>query len=118
MDGEWSWALSQFYRDLDGVLRNVAENYGNGCENPQFPEGLETAELDENRGIALWGLIRVRHLNCEAAATDPRVQVYYTVWDELTPETVSAYAAQGARPGMMLCQLLSLLARVHPGYAR
>lgn len=48
----------------------------------------------------------------EAAEQDPRVQPYRTPWDTITPETVSAYASAGAVPGMMLGQLLTLLARI------
>ena len=34
----------------------------------------------------------------------------------ITPETLAAYQSQGANEDMMLCQLVSLLAKWEPGF--
>ena len=101
--------LSQFYTEpINGWAWPVAASYSNGFRCPRSPEAPET-----------WALVSC---NCtsqqiEAAAEDPRVQPYRTLWDPLTPETITAYAAAGAKAGMMLGQLLQMLAQTEPGYA-
>jgi hypothetical protein len=114
----WTWALTKYVRDASGNLRAVAESYGNGLISPRWPDGLNNPEVDENGQVVgeIWGLVTVRLMHVEAAAQDPRVQPYHTVYDTITPETVTAYQEQGAQPGMMLCQLLSLLARWEAGF--
>lgn len=102
------WMLSQFYVEpINGWDWPVAASYSNGHNCPQHPDAPET-----------WALVKCDSASqqMEAAAQDPRVQPYHTVWDTITPETVTAYAAKGATAGMMLCQLLSTLARIDPGY--
>jgi len=64
-----------------------------------------------------WALVLIDDLGHEGAEQDPRVQPYRTMFDTITPETVQTYAAQGAKDGMMLCQLLSLLAKWGIGFA-
>ena len=105
------WMLTQFHehperRDLHPSWP-VAASYANGHVAPCHPDGADG-----------WALVQVEcgvhHI--EAAGQDPRVKAYRTVWDVITPETVTAYAAQGAKPGMMLCQLLSLLAAWEPAF--
>jgi hypothetical protein len=103
------WMLTQFYIDStrDGFEWPVAAAYANGHTAPRHP--------DTSDGWALVFCNSDSH-QIEAAAQDPRVQPYRTVWDTITPETVAAYAAQGAVTGMMLCQLLSLLAQWEAGF--
>ena len=97
------WALTQFHphgeRPDVHPMWPVAASYSNGHVAPRHPETADG-----------WALVRCSHLHFEAAKQDPRVEPYRTVWDVITPKTVETYAAQGAKPGMMLCQLLSLLA--------
>jgi hypothetical protein len=100
------WVLSQFGTEpVNGWEWPVAASYSNGHICPQHPTAPET-----------WALVLCNDLHNEAAAADPRVQVFHTVWDMITPETVTAYQDRGAKAGMMLCQLLSLLAQEEPGY--
>jgi hypothetical protein len=115
----WShWALTQYAQLNDGSFHAVAVDYGNGSVSPRFPDGLwNNPTLDDTGNVKdVWGLVKVQHLDCDAAETDPRVQPYHTVYDPITPETVAAYQEQGAQPGMMLCQLLALLARWCPAF--
>jgi hypothetical protein len=113
----WRWALTQFVKFPDGIVRNVAESYGaGGCENPRVPDGLLDVQPDETGLIDMWGLVVVHGLNIDSASTDPRVQPYHTLYDTITPETVAAYKAQGATEGMLLCQLLALLSRWEPTF--
>jgi hypothetical protein len=103
------WMLSQFYNEpANGWEWPVAASYSNGHDCPQHPVSPET-----------WALVRCESSGqqLEAAAQDPRVHPYRTLWDILTPETVSAYASKGAASGMMLGQLLQILAESDPGYA-
>ena len=115
---DWHWALSKFVKDKEGKLHEVAKSYGGGgVENPRYPDELATAQADDNGQIAnVWGLVLVQNLNHEAAATDSRVQVYYSDFDIITPDTVETYKAQGAKAGMMLGQLLALLVRQEASY--
>lgn len=102
------WMLSQFYTEpLHGWEWPVAASYSNGHECPQHPIAPET-----------WALVKCNSAvqQIEAAALDARVQPYRTLWDTLTPETVRAYAADGAAQGMPLGQLLQILAQREPGY--
>jgi hypothetical protein len=106
------WMLTQFtphgeHPDVHAAWP-VAASYSDGHRAPRHPD-------DPING---WGLVlcEVGTHHIEAANQDPRVHAYRTVWDTITPETVAAYAAQGAKPGMMLCQLLSLLAAWEPGF--
>src|SRR5579872_2485351 len=106
MSNNWHWALTQYVRmdaeklkyiGLHCDLLAVAESYGNGCIAPRWPDGLDNPTVDETGQVKdVWGLVKVHHLNCEAAETDPRVQPYHTVYDPITPETVAAYQGQGA----------------------
>jgi hypothetical protein len=106
-----TWMLTQFHphgeRPDIHAGWPVAASYANGHIAPRHPKTADG-----------WALVAcnsgVHHI--DAAGQDPRVQPYRTVWDTITPETVTAYAAQGAKPGMMLCQLLSLLAAWEPGF--
>jgi hypothetical protein len=103
------WALTQFHvhAEFPDIHPKwpVAASYANGHVAPRHPD------MDDG-----WALVLCNDLHHEAAEQDPRIQPYYTVWDTITPETVAAYKAEGAKPGMMLCQLLSLLARIYPGF--
>jgi len=104
------WILSKHYVcPSDGHVRPVCVAYSNGHTSPRYADDIENG----------WALVLcecgAHHI--EAASMDPRVEVYRTVWDEITPQTVTAYEAQGAKPGMMLCQLLSLLAKWEPGFS-
>jgi hypothetical protein len=105
------WMLTQFHPHSERPDVHpkwpVAASYANGHVAPLHP--------DEDNGWALV-LCEAGAHHIEAAAQDPRVKPYRTVWDTITPETVTAYEAQGAKPGMMLCQLLSLLAAWEPGF--
>ncbi|HZR58470.1 MAG TPA: hypothetical protein VFA74_16475 [Terriglobales bacterium] len=102
------WMLTQFHVHPQFPDAHpkwpVAASYGNGHVAPRHP--------DTEDG---WALVLceagVHHI--EAAALDPRVEPYRTLWDEITPQTVTAYADKGAKAGMMLCQLLSLLANTY-----
>jgi hypothetical protein len=105
------WALTQYAKGPDGTLYAAAHSYGNSGISPCFPDGLTEAEPDANGQIAIWGLVLVCDLNHEAAAQDPRVHPYHSLFDVITPETVTAYAARGAKKGMMLGQLLAVLAQ-------
>src|SRR6185437_1721875 len=103
------WMLSQFGIDPSTNWDlPVAASYSNGYVSPRNPDAPET-----------WALVLCDSTTqqIEAAAQDPRVQPYRTPWDSLTPETVTAYAAQGAQAGMMLGQLLALLAQTTGAYA-
>jgi hypothetical protein len=104
------WMLTQFHTHPDtGWVWPVAASYANGHVAPRHPDTADgwALVLCESHG---------HHI--EAAKQDPRVQAYRTVWDVITPGTVTAYAAQGATAGMMLCQLLSMLANNYePGFA-
>lgn len=110
------WALTRYGRLGDGFHADAVA-YGNGSISPRWPDGLNNPVVDD-KGLVqdVWGLVLVHGLNCEAADTDSNVQPYHTVYDIITPETVTAYQAQGAVPGMMLCQLLALLARWCPAF--
>jgi len=103
------WMLSQFYTEpLNGDEWPVAATYSNGhvCpQHPATPDGWALVKCDAGTP------------QIEAAMQDPRVQPYRTLWDTITPETVTAYASAGAKDGMMLCQLLSLLAQNNLDYA-
>ena len=102
------WMLTQFYNDpVHGFEWPVAASYGNGHVCPRHP--------DDPSGWALC-LVNAGTQQVEAAEQDPRVQPYRTLWDPLTAETVAAYAAQGAKAGMMLGQLIQLLAQTDMGY--
>lgn len=102
------WMLSQFYKEpAHGWDWPVAASYSDGHECPRHP--------DAPGG---WALVRCNASShqVEAAALDPRVQPYRTLWDALTPETVAAYQQQGAAVGMMLGQLIQRLAQSDPGF--
>jgi hypothetical protein len=104
------WVLTQFgpHPDFPDVhpMWPIAAAHGNGHISPRYPENADG-----------WALVLCGGLDHESARRDPRVAATYrTVWDVITPETVTAYAAQGATAGMMLCQLLSLLAEWEPGF--
>jgi len=105
------WMLTQFHPHAQHPelhpLWPVAASYADGHIAPRHPE---TAD-----GWALVACNSGAH-HIEAANQDPRVQAYRTVWDTITPKTVETYEPQGAKPGMMLCQLLSLLAAWEPGF--
>ncbi|MGA8877938.1 MAG: hypothetical protein WB555_20530 [Candidatus Korobacteraceae bacterium] len=105
------WMLTQFHpHGTDPETHPVwpvAASYADGHIAPRHPE---TAD-----GWALVLCTSGTH-HIEAAMLDPRVQPYRTVWDPITPETVTTYAAQGAKAGMMLCQLLAVLAQWEPGF--
>lgn len=102
------WMLSQFYSEpeLDREWP-VAATYSNGHHCPAHPVAPET-----------WALVRCDSApqQIEAAEQDPRVKVFRTLWDTITPETVTAYEGKGATQGMMLGQLLQKLAQLEPGY--
>jgi hypothetical protein len=106
------WMLTQFaphgeHPDIHEAWP-VAASYASGHVAPRHPD---TAD-----GWALVLCLADPH-HIEAAREDPRIKgVYRTVWDTITPETVADYEAQGAKPGMMLCQLLSVLAEWEPGF--
>lgn len=103
-----AWMLSQFYVEpVNGFLWPVAASYSNGHDCPAPPTAPSP-----------WALVRCfsQPQQIEAAALDPRVQPYRTLWDPITPDTVEAYKAKGAAPGMMLGQLLQRLAEIEPGY--
>ena len=101
------WMLSQFYQDPDLGLWPVAASYSNGHVCPQNP-------TDPNG----WALVRCDSSaqQIEAASQDPRVRPYRTSWDIVGAETVTAYQGVGATQGMLLGQLLRLLASLDPGY--
>jgi hypothetical protein len=105
------WMLTQFlpHAERPDVHPKwpVAASYASGHVAPRHPDTADG-----------WALVLcdVDPHHIEAAAQDPRVQPYRTPWDELTPETIKAYASEGAKAGMMLCQLLSRLAAVEPGF--
>lgn len=106
-----TWMLSQCYTVPEsGFIWPYCAAYSNGVVCPKFPP--------ENPTSGGWALVRCRSSaqQIEAAAQDPRIQPYRTLWDTLTPDTVTAYAAAGAKDGMMLCQLLALLAQTEAGY--
>ena len=101
--------LSQFYIDPDnGWTWPVCAAYSNGHVCPSNPATTDG-----------WALVRVNPApqQLEAAAQDPRVKPYRTLWDPITPETVTAYQGKGATAGMMLGQLIQLLAQSDPGYS-
>jgi hypothetical protein len=103
-----TWMLSQFYTEpVNGWEWPVAASYSNGHDCPLHP--------DAPGG---WALVRCDSApqQIEAAEQDPRVQPYRTLWDPLTPETVAAYQNKGATAGMMLGQLIQLLAQGNSGY--
>lgn len=103
------WMLSQMYTEpQNGWDWPVASSYSNGHDCPQHP--------DTPNG---WALVKCESSiqQIEAAEEDPRVQPYRTLWDPLTPETVTAYQSKGATAGMMLGQLIQLLAQSDGGYA-
>jgi hypothetical protein len=107
-----TWMLTQFHSHPTETTWAwpVAASYADGHVAPRHPD---------NALGGAWGLVQgecgPHHI--AAAEQDPRVQPYRTVWDTITPETVRAYASQGAQAGMMLCQLLSLLAKTEPAFA-
>lgn len=103
------WMISQFYTEpVNGWDWPVAASYSNGHTCPRNPEAPET-----------WALVQCDSSpqQIEAADQDPRVHPYRTMWDLLTPETVTAYQKNGAIAGMMLGQLIQLLAQGDMGYA-
>jgi hypothetical protein len=102
------WMLSQLYIEpINNWGLPVAASYANGHTAPRHPDTPDG-----------WALVRCNSTmtQIEAAELDPRVQPYRTVWDVISPDTVTAYQEQGAAAGMMLCQLLSLLAKWEPGF--
>jgi hypothetical protein len=102
------WMLSQTYTEpVNGWEWPVAASYANGHVCPQHP--------DTPGG---WSLVKCNStpVQIEAAAQDPRVQPYRTLWDPLTPETVTAYQNKGAKAGMMLGQLIQVLAQTDNGF--
>lgn len=103
------WMLSQMYKEpVNDWDWPVASSYANGHDCPRHPDTPDG-----------WALVKCESAaqQIEAAAQDPRVQPYRTLWDPLTPETVTAYANKGAVAGMMLGQLLQLLAQTDHGYS-
>jgi hypothetical protein len=102
------WMLSQHYQCPVNGTRPVCDAYSNGHLCPRYADDVVNG----------WSLVQgdCSPQQIDASLQDPRVQAYRTVWDTITPETVTAYAAQGATAGMMLCQLLSLLAKWEPGF--
>jgi hypothetical protein len=116
---DWHWALTKFVKDKQGKHHEVAKSYSTsgGVLNPRYPDELETAAVDDSGQVGgVWGLVLIHCLNQEAAATDPRVQPYYSLFDEITPDTVESYRKQGAKAGMMLGQLLAVLVRQEASY--
>lgn len=103
------WMLSKFYTDtVHGFLWPYADAYANGHVCPVHPDpadGWALVKCESNTG------------QLEAAAQDPNVQPYRTMWDTITAETASAYQNKGATAGMMLCQLIALLAQSDGGFA-
>lgn len=102
------WMLSKFYTEPENnFIWPVAASYSNGHNCPVHPETP-----------GAWALVRCDSAppQIEAAGMDPRVQPYRTLWDTITPETVDAYKTKGAAQGMMLGQLLQILAQIEPGY--
>lgn len=103
------WMLSKFYTDtVHGFLWPDADAYSSGHVCPVYPDSTDG-----------WALVKCQSTTgqIEAAGQDPNVQPYRTHWDPLTPETVAAYKNKGANAGMMLGQLIQLLARTEMGYA-
>jgi hypothetical protein len=102
------WMLSQFYIEpLNNLEWPVAASYSNGHVCPCHPATADG-----------WALVECNSgpTQIEAASQDSRVQPYKTLWDTITPETVTAYADKGAKAGMMLGQLLQVLAQTDYGY--
>lgn len=102
------WMLSQFAQEpVNDWEWPVAASYSNGHDCPQHPIAPET-----------WALVKCDSTPAQmnAAEQDPRVQPYRSLWDTITPETVTAYTSVGAAAGMTLGQLLQLLSKVDPGY--
>lgn len=101
------WMLSQFYKEpINKWDWPVCASYANGHSCPQHP------------AAGGWALVLCESSSqqVEAAAQDPRVQPYRTLWDPITDATVKAYKKQGAKSGMMLGQLIQLLAQADHGF--
>lgn len=104
------WMLSKFYIHPDnGFTWPFAAAYSNGHLCPRCPEDIQND----------WALVRCYSTpqQIEAAAQDPRVQPYRTLWDPINRDTFEAYKTKGAAEGMLLGQLLQILAQTEPGYA-
>jgi hypothetical protein len=105
-----NWMLSQFVVDPDTKAPHpVCAGYSLGFMYPEPPEDLTSG----------WALVKCSSSShqIEAAMQDPRVCVYHTLWDVITPETVGAYKTKGAIAGMMLGSLVALLAQSDPTVA-
>lgn len=102
------WMLSQFVTcPTWSTPHPVCAAYSNGH---LYPEPPVTSD-----GWAFVACNSGSH-QIEAAAQDPRVNIYRTLWDPITPQTVISYAAQGAKAGMMLGQLIQLLAQTNHSF--
>jgi hypothetical protein len=100
------WFLTKFFVDDDGLERPVCTAYGMRYMVPVHPP---------NDGWALCLMLTAPH-QMDAASKDPRVQPYRSSFSTITPETVEAYAAQGAVAGMWLGELLDTLSIYDPNY--
>lgn len=104
------WMLSQHYICPESNSpRPICWAYSNGHVCPENAADIENG----------WALVRCNSdaHQIDAAGQDPRVRVFRTLWDVITPETVTAYQSKGAVAGMMLGQLIQILAQSDPGYA-
>jgi hypothetical protein len=119
-----TWMLSKFYINTEnGFIWPVAATYSNGHVCPRFPDDVENG----------WALVKCNSTpqQIQAAMEDPRVLVYRSLWDPVTPDTISAHATTLALStdmvstdapipvggeSMVLGQLLRLLGQVEPGY--
>lgn len=102
------WMLTQCWIDSKGNWLPICAAYGHRYYMTVPPMDIS--------GWCLVMMLTSAH-QMDAAAQDPRVQVYRTSFATITDETVTAYADQGAEPGMQLGELLDVLSQNNASYS-
>jgi hypothetical protein len=99
--------LTKCWIDSTGAWKPICAAYGHRWLMPAQPPTINDWCL---------ALILTSAHQMDAATQDPRVQVYRTPFAQITDETVTTYASQGAEPGMSLGELLDVLSAENSNY--
>lgn len=99
------WVLSKHYKTSAGEDRTVARAYAVNTLVPELGVG------DDDWHLCL--VFAAAH-QLEAAAQDPRVQVFRSHFSKITPEAAATYARYGAVPGMTLGEMIDTISEHEP----